>query len=175
MNKRLLKNQIIGFIIVCIAGTLGHFVFKWSGENKIIGLFFSVNESPWEHLKLLFFPFFAYTIYTSVKFRQDKFNVFFANCAGVYLGMWSIISYFYTFTSISGNPSEFINVSSFFVGVAIAFVISYFLIDNSIGKGMPNAFGLLIMIFTAFVFFLFTFKPPYLPLFQDPQTLSYSF
>ena len=175
MNKRLLKNQIIGFIIVCIAGTLGHFLFKWSGENKIIALFFSVNESPWEHLKLLFFPFFAFTVYTAFKFKQDKTNVFFANCVSVYLGMWSLLSYFYTFTSITGNISEFINISSFFIGVAITFIISYFLINNSVGSGMPNFFALLTMIITAFVFFLFTFRPPFLPLFQDPQTQAYSF
>jgi hypothetical protein len=175
MNKRLLKNQITGFVIVSVLGTLGHFVFKWSGENRFIALFFSVNESPWEHLKLLFFPFFAYTLYTAIKFRQDKFNVFFANCAAVYLGMWSILSYFYTFTSITGEITEFVNISSFFIGVAIAFIISYFLINNSVGRGMPNSFALIILIITAFVFFLFTFKPPYIPLFQDPQTQTYSF
>ena len=175
MNKRLLKNQIIGFIFVCIAGALGHFLFKWSGENKLAGLFFSVNESPWEHLKLIFFPFLAFTVYTAVKFRQDKFNVFFSNCAAVYLGMWSTLSYFYTFTSIIGEISEFINISSFIIGVAIAFIISYFLINNSIGKGMPNSFATVVFIITAFVFFLFTFKPPYIPLFIDPQTKTYSF
>ena len=175
MNKRLLKNQIIGFIIVCIAGTLGHFLFKWSGENKFIGLFFSVNESPWEHLKLIFFPFTAYTVYTAIKFRQDKFNIFFSNCVAVYIGMWSTLSYFYTFTSITGEISEFINISSFIIGVAIAFIISYFLINNSIGKGMPNSFATVVFIITAFVFFLFTFKPPYIPLFIDPQTKTYSF
>ncbi len=175
MNKRLFKNQIIGFIFVCILGTLGHFVFKWSGKNPIVGLFFSVNESPWEHLKLLFFPFLAFSFYTAYKFKQDKFNIFFANCVSVYLGMWSILSYFYTFTSASGKPSEFINISSFFIGVLITFVISYFLINNSIGKGLPNSFGLIVLILTSAVFFLFTFKPPYIPLFLDPQSMTYSF
>ena len=175
MNKRLLKNQIIGFVFVCIAGAIGHFVFRWSGENRIIALFFSVNESPWEHLKLLFFPLFAFTAFTACRFRQDKFNVFFANCTAVYFGMWSILSYYYTFTYALGKQSEFINISSFFIGVLITFVIGYFLINNSIGRGMPNSFALMIFIITSLVFFLFTFKPPFVPLFQDPQTLTYSF
>lgn len=175
MNKRLIKNQIIGFIFVCIMGTLGHFIFKWSGQNKFIALFFSVNESPWEHLKLLFFPFFAFTVFTAIRFKQDKFNVFFSNCVSVYLGMWTILSYYYTFTSAIGNASEFINISSFFIGVAITFIISYFLINNSIGKGMPNSFAILVFIITSLVFFLFTFKPPFIPLFLDPQTKTYSF
>ena len=175
MNKRLLKNQIIGFIFVCIAGTIGHFIFKWSGKNPIVGLFFSVNESPWEHQKLIFFPFLLFTVYTAIKFRKDKQNIFFANCVAVFLGMWSILSYYYTFTYASGNNTEFINISSFFIGVAVAFIISYFLINNSVGIGAPNIFAIIIFIITALAFFLFTFKPPYIPLFQDPQIMTYSF
>ena len=175
MNKRLLKNQITGFVFVSILGALGHFFFKWSGENRIVGLFFSVNESPWEHLKLIFFPFLAFTVFTAISFKKDKFNVFYSNCIAVLLGMWSILSYYYTFSGITGTNSEFINISSFFVGVLIAFIISYFLINNSIGKGMPNSFAKIIFIITALIFFLFTFKPPYIPLFLDPQTQTYSF
>ena len=38
-----------------VAGTLLHFVYEWFGGNvwAVIG---AVNESTWEHLKLLFFP-----------------------------------------------------------------------------------------------------------------------
>ena len=173
MNKRLLKIEIIGFVFVCVMGTIGHFIFKWSGENAIVGLFFSVNESPWEHLKLVFFPFLIFTFFTAYRFKQDKFNIFFANCVSVYLGMWSTLSYFYTFTSIKGEITEFVNISSFVVGVAVAFIVSYFLINYSVGRGMPNSFALIILIITALVFFLFTFKPPFLPLFQDPQNMSF--
>ena len=173
MNKRLFINRIIGFVFVCVLGTIGHFLFKWSGEKVIVGLFFPVNESPWEHLKLIFFPFLIYSFYTAYKYRQDKFNIFFASCVSVFLGMWSTLSYFYTFTSIKGDISEFINISSFVIGVAVAFAVSYFIINNSVGRGMPNSFALIILIITVLVFFLFTFKPPFLPLFQDPQNLSF--
>lgn len=44
----------IGFVLVL--GTLSHFFFDWSGENRLVGIFAAVNESTWEHLKLLFFP-----------------------------------------------------------------------------------------------------------------------
>ena len=175
MNKRLLKNQLIGFIFVSIAGSIGHFVFNWSGKNSIVGLFFSVNESPWEHLKLIFFPFLIFTLYTVIKFRREKNNIFFANCVAVYLSMWSILSYYYTLTYASGNSSEFINISSFFIGVAVAFIISYFLIANSKESGAANVFSIIILIITSFAFFLFTFKPPYIPMFMDPQTMTYSF
>lgn len=175
MNKRLLKNQLIGFIFVSIAGSIGHFVFNWSGKTPIVGLFFSVNESPWEHLKLIFFPFLLFTVYTAIRFKKEKKNIIFANCFAVFLSMWSILSYYYTLTYASGNSTEFINISSFFIGVAVAFIVSYFLISNLKVSGATNVFALIILIITSFSFFLFTFKPPYIPMFMDPQTMTYSF
>ena len=56
MSKTLLKLDIIGFVFVSVIGTLAHFVFEWSGNNTVVGLFCPINESPWEHLKLIFFP-----------------------------------------------------------------------------------------------------------------------
>ena len=48
--------QIMTAIIGIILGTIFHFTYEWSGKKVIIGLFSAVNESTWEHLKLLFFP-----------------------------------------------------------------------------------------------------------------------
>ena len=44
------------FIIISIVGTLFHFLYDWSGHNKMIGLFAAVNESTWEHIKIAVTP-----------------------------------------------------------------------------------------------------------------------
>ena len=46
---------IAGILCVSILGTLLHFTYRWSGRNPLIGLIAPVNESVWEHMKLLFF------------------------------------------------------------------------------------------------------------------------
>jgi hypothetical protein len=50
-QKSILKFQIISTIFVIILGTLLHFTYEWSGENKIVGLFteneFDVNGDPY--------------------------------------------------------------------------------------------------------------------------------
>ena len=61
------KNIILKFIIfsgifVMILGTLLHFTYEWSGNNTFVAAFSAVNESTWEHLKLLFYPMFLTTI-----------------------------------------------------------------------------------------------------------------
>lgn len=150
-----------------------HFIYSLSGENKFAGLFCPVNESPWEHLKMLFFPFLIYTIFTQIRLKQDKFNIWFSGCISILLGMLATLSYFYTLNGALGGNNEWVNISSFFVGAVIMFVINYFLISNSIGRGIPNGIGGAMLIVTALVFFLFTFKPPIIPLFQDPQNLTF--
>ena len=58
MSKKssILKFEIISTIFIMIVGTLLHFTFGWSNNNPLVGTFSAVNESTWEHLKLLFFP-----------------------------------------------------------------------------------------------------------------------
>ena len=58
MRKRLLFWELAGFLWTVAAGTLLHFVYDWSGGNQIAAAFSGVNESTWEHMKLLFFPLF---------------------------------------------------------------------------------------------------------------------
>lgn len=173
MNKKLFKFELLGSIFVSVLGTLGHFLFDWSNKSKFVALFSSVNESPWEHLKLLFFPFLIFIIYSAIKLKQDKFNIYFAGYISIILGMWATLSYYYTFTGILGKNSEFINISSFFIGIIIAFTINYFLIDKSIGKGCLNGFGITMLFITTLIFIIFTFEPPLIPLFQDPTNFIF--
>ena len=55
-RTRLIKFQIFSAIFAIILGTILHFTYTWSKNNSIVGLFSAINESTWEHLKLLFFP-----------------------------------------------------------------------------------------------------------------------
>ena len=57
MEKEKIRSYLIfSIIFTFILGTLLHFTYKWSEENAIVGIFSAVNESTWEHLKLLYFP-----------------------------------------------------------------------------------------------------------------------
>ena len=55
-------DTIIGILFVAIFGTLLHFMYEWSGHKRFVSIFAAVNESTWEHLKLVFFPMLLTTI-----------------------------------------------------------------------------------------------------------------
>lgn len=72
-DKKFYKRYVItGVLFVGILGTLFHFVYDWCGQARLIGLFVSVNESTWEHMKLLFIPM---LIYIAICFQYVKKKV----------------------------------------------------------------------------------------------------
>ena len=70
--------QWCGFAFVSIVGTLWHFIYRWTGNNRLVALVCPVNESPWEHLKLLWFPFLLWCLINlrSTKEKAHKPQVF---------------------------------------------------------------------------------------------------
>lgn len=62
MQKKLNFFTKLGFLLTALAGTFLHFLYGLTGKTLWTGLFSSINESVWEHMKLVFFPLTAYFI-----------------------------------------------------------------------------------------------------------------
>ena len=54
--KNIRKSIIICAVLVMVTGTLMHFAYDFFGNNRLVGMIAPVNESTWEHMKLIFFP-----------------------------------------------------------------------------------------------------------------------
>ena len=173
MNKKLFKYELIGFIFVSIIGTLSHFLYEWLDSSKIAALFCPVNESVWEHLKLLFFPYLIWTIIEYFLLNKKE-NYFSSKIRGVLCGLLFIVAFFYTYSGITGQTSTFIDILSFFIGTAISFIISYIIMRNSKRSSkIGEVISIILFICIAILFFVFTFMPPLIPLFEDPQKFTY--
>ena len=64
--KKVRNWQITAVLFTLIFGTLLHFTYGLSGNNPIVGTFSAINESTWEHLKLLFFPMLIFAIFEGI-------------------------------------------------------------------------------------------------------------
>lgn len=62
------KWEIANWIWIIAAGSLLHFVYDLTGENPFVGVFVPVNESVWEHLKLLLLPVFLFSWWNTGSF-----------------------------------------------------------------------------------------------------------
>lgn len=167
--KHLKRYTIIGIIFVIITGTLAHFLYDWTGNNHIIGLFTPINESIWEHMKLLFFPMLLYSLIMIVKFRQKYSCVISALCFGMITGAFLIPLFYYAYTSILGKNVFVLDILTFILSIVIAFCLSYKLTLSCHLESYT--FLLCIMVCILFVCFLvFTYNPPDAAIFQDPTT-----
>lgn len=161
------KRNITAFLIISILGTLGHFVYEITGRKMGVGFFFPINESTWEHLKLLFYPALIYfgTEYL-LNYKNNK-NYISASVISIFIGIISIIVLFYTYQGVIGKNIDFINISIYYISVIITLVSQYILFKNHKCNCNPNLF--LIPIFlTIILFAIFSFNPPSLGIFTVP-------
>lgn len=173
MNKTILKLAIFGTIFVTIFGSLFHFVYGWSGNNKIIGALTPVNESVWEHLKLALIPILLFALVEWYFLRRSGKNLLCAKVAEIWLVIFLITSFFYTYTGIIGFNTLWADIIlTFVVPVIIGEYLSYKLLirENQPKNKIIPAISLLILLF-AFIYF--TFNPPKIPLFEDPENQTY--
>ena len=50
------KWILIGIPVIILLAFPLHFIYEWSGNQMVVGIFAPVNESVWEHLKLTYWP-----------------------------------------------------------------------------------------------------------------------
>ncbi len=165
--KHLKRYTIIGIFFVLITGTLAHFLYDWSGNNYIIGLFTPINESIWEHMKLLFFPMLIYSFFIIFKFKKTYSCITSSLFFGIIIGILLIPIFFYAYTSILGEDTFILDIGTFILSIIIAFWLSYKLTLSC--KLEPYTLllcGLICILFICFM--IFTYNPPKTRIFKDP-------
>lgn len=163
-----LKTFLSRFLFISVLGVLLHFTYEWSGDNPIVALFSTVNESTWEHLKLLFFPMLLLTIIELLftEKRQLPSNYLFARTIGILSGMAFIVIAFYTLTGVFAKLPDAVNITLYFLGVFLALCI-----ENKINRGNSqnhSAFAAIVLLALTIAFFVFTKYPPSIGLFANP-------
>lgn len=163
-----LKTFLSRFLFISVLGVLLRFTYEWSGDNPIVALFSAVNESTWEHLKLLFFPMLLLTIIELLftEKRQLPSNYLFARTIGILSGMAFIVIAFYTLTGVFAKLPDAVNIALYFLGVFLALCI-----ENKINRGNSqnhSAFAAIVLLALTIAFFVFTKYPPSIGLFANP-------
>lgn len=169
--KHLKRYTIIGIVFVLITRTLAHFIYDWSGKNYIVGLFTPINESVWEHMKLLFFPMLIYSIILISKFYKKYSCITSALFFGILAGVFLIPLFYYTYTYILGKNIFILDLTIFILSIFIAFWLSYKLTLSCWLKPYTPLLCILICVLFS-CFLLFTYRHPDIAIFQDSSVLK---
>ncbi|MBQ4603950.1 MAG: hypothetical protein IJB16_05030 [Clostridia bacterium] len=172
MKKSLKLWQIVGFVFTGIWGVVLHFLYDWTNKSLIAAPFSAVNESVWEHMKLLFLPMFVFALIEYGFIGRDNKNFWCVKLWGAIIGLLFIPIVYYGYTGIFGVNADWLNIVIFFVAAAISYFLENVLYKNRTVCSSQNV-AFLILCTIALLFIILTFVQPRIPLFQDPATGGY--
>lgn len=171
MNKKLKKYELLGIIFTILMGIILHFTYTWSGSNSFVALFSAVNESTWEHLKLLFFPYILYAIFEYFTIGKHYPDFATAKLFGAIIGIITIPVLFYLYKIILGHDYLAVDILIFILSVIIAYSVSYFVLKY-LSLNLHYV-SIILILFMIILFFIFTCSPPKIFLFEDPTSQLY--
>ena len=155
------------FLAAAVLGTVGHFLYGWF-PNALTALVCPVNESVWEHLKLLFFPPLFVFLVLSLRTSLPRRRFWSGALSGVLLGPVLLTAAFYTLTAgfgVRARPA--FDITLYYVCLAAAWLRALRL---TVSGSAERQLGALVIacgvLGTAFV--VFTFAAPPLPIFISP-------
>ena len=168
MKRNLSLWQFSGFCLTSLFGTLLHFLYEWTNESKLVAPFSAINESTWEHMKLLFFPLFVFAIIES-RFFKVRGNFWCVKLVGTIAGLVLIPVLFYTYNGSLGKSPDWLNITIFFVSAAATFFLETKLFKRDLLKCKKPLVCFLALLGVGILFVIFTFMPPNLPIFKNPN------
>ena len=164
--------QLWGFAVTSLGGTILHFLYDWLGKAAWIAPFSGVNESTWEHMKLLFWPMLLFAVIQSFFFR-DREDFWCVKLRGILLGITLIPVIFYTYNGVVGKSPDWFNIAIFFICAAIAYLYETRLFKAEKLRCRSSKAAIAALVTVALLFIVFTFLTPKIGIFKDPLTGTY--
>ena len=172
MKRSMGAWQLLGFGVTALGGTLLHFLYEWLGNTRWIAPFSGVNESTWEHMKLLFWPMFLFGIVQGFFFCERR-NFWCVKLRGILLGQALIPVLFYTYNGAIGKSPDWLNISIFFLSATLAYLFETWAFKHRKYACKHPVCALFLLCALGAAFVIFTFRTPRLGIFKDPLTGAY--
>lgn len=172
--KKIKIIKIIGvFIIFALCFSL-HFLYD-KFPNFITSIFVPVNESIWEHMKLIFTSYLIYTVIENIIFKKKNIETNNYLLQTFIVPIIGIIFYLIIFIPLYNIFGEnmFISLSLLFLIIILEQFISYKLLTYSNNINYGNIISIIGIILTYIIFTFLTYYPPKTSIFYDTETGEY--
>lgn len=167
------KYSWVGIIVVCLLSIPLHFTYDWSGELTLVGLFTPINESIWEHLKLVFWPMLLWWGLGYLLFHRNhhlslvKWSA--AAAISIFISMIFIVSWYYTWVNGLATESSIIDVGSLFIAVPLGQLLAIHVYRVVQPRQVYLILSFVFVVLVGAMFIYFTFAAPDLPIFVPPS------
>lgn len=168
-KKRLLKSELIGLTVSVALSFLLHYIYPLTANSKIAAVFGSVNESVWEHLKILVFAYLLWIPAGLIMSRVNFRRYITAKTLGALFLMVITTFFFYIYSGIVGTSVVWVDIASAVVWMAFAYLLSARLMDSPADLEGLFIICLFVLALLITAFLCFTPNPPPIGLFKDPR------
>ena len=145
--------EFFGFLFNIILGTIGHFLYDWSNNNKIIGFFFATDESIWQHLKLGITPVLLWIIIELLTSNLN--NIFFVKFICILIFILTLLFLYYFCKLFTKKNILFLDISIFYISLFVSYYFSIILFNNLSSNFILNLIGFIGIIFILFFYKVF--------------------
>ena len=160
------KYHWLSFFFILFVGSFLHFTYDLSGQNTVVSYFSAVNESAWEHLKLLFFPSVVFAIFEFYAYGKKRPDFWAIKMTAIVLAMAFILVFFYTYSGILGFNLLLLDIVDFVIADFLCCYISFKMISDSCqGDRSDSVKGIALLFLICLCFVLWTNNPPDLGVF----------
>ena len=174
MERIIRRAQLLAFLFTALAGTLLHFTYERFPDFPLTAAVSSVNESVWEHMKLLYFPMFAAALIERAFIASQRKDFWCIKLLGIVTGLLLIPTLYYTYTGALGIRLTWLDISIYYIAATLVYLLETHLLLRESRRTCAFArWAMLLTVAFAFVFLFFTYAPPKLPIFLDPVTGTY--
>ncbi len=152
-------RRVLAFALTVLLGSAMHYFYDWL-PLPLVGLFAPINESVWEHLKLLFWPF----LLISLLFGRKDIRYRGAVLLSALLMPVFLLSCYYVLSAGFGVKALALDIGLYVLSTALG----YFLLSKwEKEPAMERALGLLIPLTALYAACLIAFSvaAPPLPVF----------
>lgn len=150
---------IINSIIIFFLAFISHFVYEYL-KSDMTSIFFPVNESIWEHMKLLFTPFLIDALILYFYFKKS--NIVYHNLlfSALFSSLFSIFFYLIIFLPIYVffKTNVIFDISLLIITIIISQIIQYKILKKEVSL-YPNL-SLITIIVICIIFGYLTYNPP---------------
>lgn len=165
-----LRCEVLGFFFVFLIGALLHMAYEWSGDNTIVGIFVPVNESIWEHLKMVFTPGLI-LLFLELLFCSEipTASFLFGKTAGIYVMCGTILGGFHLYTLII-HHNLILDILLMVIAIALGQLVSFKISSRIAADRNAGIISLMMLVLLGAAFVVFTFLPPNWEPFRDSIT-----
>ena len=154
------KVTIISIISIFLISFLSHNLYKWI-PNNLIAIFFPVNESIWEHLKMAFTSTMIYSVIEYFILKNIKHNNFTLSILAS--GLVTILLIVSIFTPIyylmDKKENLILTLLIYFICIIIGQIISYFILKSKKDFKIYNKISLVLIPIIFVIFGVLTYNP----------------